>query len=179
MDQLKQQLFGQPASPSAFDTLQRIAESIYTNPLNIVLLLILLYIVIPLIRPSSPNSSRWTPTLAETRSHATAPSDRYTYLPPTHPDTVEWTRYTPRTLAVHDGTGAASDSDGDRILLAINGKVFDVTKGANFYGPGGPYGNFAGRDASRGMAKQSFDLDMLTPLDKPLDKLEDLTPSEV
>lgn len=61
----------------------------------------------------------------------------------------------------------------------------------------GPYGNFAGRDASRGMAKQSFDEglsgvfvlrltaidrhvpDMLTPIDQPLDKLEDLTPSEM
>ena len=62
----------------------------------------------------------------------------------------------------------------------------------------GMYGNFAGRDASRGMAKQSFDLgtsptnyifsylslircllDMLTPLDQPLDKLEDLTAEEM
>jgi hypothetical protein len=61
------------------------------------------------------------------------------------------------------------------------------------------YGNFAGRDASRGMAKQSFDLgaffslglfiwglitrwiivDMLTPVDQPLDKLEDLKPEEM
>lgn len=57
------------------------------------------------------------------------------------------------------------------------------------------YGNFAGRDASRGMAKHSFDLgefncsitsrntptcalDMLTPVDQPLDKLDDLTPEE-
>ncbi len=60
-------------------------------------------------------------------------------------------------------------------------------------------GNFAGRDASRGMAKQSFDLgkrrwhiifaspswsprlhtDMLTPLDQPIDKLTDLVPSEM
>lgn len=29
------------------------------------------------------------------------------------------------------------------------------------------------------MAKQSFDLEMLTPLDKPLDTLEDLSPMEV
>ena len=66
------------------------------------------------------------------------------------------------------------------------------------------YGNFAGRDASRGMAKQSFEegmsssilsllpansssltrmlmfrSDMLTPIDKPLDALSDLTPSEM
>ena len=43
----------------------------------------------------------------------------------------------------------------------------------------GPYGNFAGRDASLGMAKQSFDEDMLTPLDQPLNKLDGLTMDEV
>jgi membrane-associated progesterone receptor component len=57
------------------------------------------------------------------------------------------------------------------------------------------YGNFAGRDASRGMAKQSFDtgtplvtlllrnshcgLEMLTPVDQPLDKLTDLQQDEM
>lgn len=178
MDQLINRLFGPSDPPSALATVSRFAESIYTNPLNAILLLAVLYVLIPLVRPSSPSSSRWTPTLAEARSHLAAPSDRYTYLPPKHPDTIEWTKYTPRTLAVHDGTGSG-DEIGGRILLAINGKVFDVTKGKNFYGPGGPYGNFAGRDASRGMAKQSFDLEMLTPLDKPIDRLEDLTPSEV
>ncbi|KAH9993974.1 cytochrome b5 [Russula vinacea] len=60
------------------------------------------------------------------------------------------------------------------ILLAIAGTVFDVTAGRGFYGPDGMYGNFAGRDASRGMAKQSFDIEMLTPVDQPLDKLGDL-----
>ena len=50
------------------------------------------------------------------------------------------------------------DGNTDKILLAINGQVFDVSSGRNFYGPNGPYGNFAGRDASRGMAKQSFAL---------------------
>lgn len=39
----------------------------------------------------------------------------------------------------------------------------------------GPYGNFAGHDATRGLAKGSFDDDMITPPDQPLDKLEDLT----
>jgi len=46
-------------------------------------------------------------------------------------------------------------------------------------GADGPYGNFAGRDASRGMAMQSFDEDMLTPLDQPLDKLDGFTMDEV
>jgi membrane-associated progesterone receptor component len=40
------------------------------------------------------------------------------------------------------------------------------------------YGNFAGRDASRGLAKASFDADMLTDLDKPIDLLQDLTDEE-
>lgn len=178
MDQLSALLFGSSDPSLLTSALQRFAQSIYRNPLNLILLLAIVYVAFPLVRPSSPKSSRWTPTVAEARSHLAAPSDRYTYLPPNHPDTVEWTKYTPRTLAIYDGTGT-TDQDGSRILLAINRKVFDVTKGKNFYGPGGPYGNFAGRDASRGMAKQSFDLEMLTPLDKPIDKLEDLTASEV
>lgn len=40
---------------------------------------------------------------------------------------------------------------------------------------GGPYENFAGRDASRGLAHQSFDAEMLTEdLSAPLDDLKDL-----
>ncbi|KAI9598255.1 hypothetical protein BDF19DRAFT_431831 [Syncephalis fuscata] len=56
--------------------------------------------------------------------------------------------------------------------------VYDVTPGRNFYGPEGPYGNFAGHDASRGLAKGSFDLEMITPLDQPIDSLENLTTDE-
>lgn len=60
----------------------------------------------------------------------------------------------------------------------MQGHVFDVTAGKSFYGPGGPYSNFAGRDASRGLAKNSFDEEMLTDLDKPIDTLSDLTDEE-
>ena len=38
--------------------------------------------------------------------------------------------------------------DGERIYLALGGKVYDVTKSAMFYGPGGAYHVFAGRDGT-------------------------------
>jgi hypothetical protein len=49
---------------------------------------------------------------------------------------------------------------------------------ARWLSTGGPYAIFAGRDASRGLAKQSFEAEMLTPVDEPIDKLEDLSASE-
>ncbi|KAI6896639.1 hypothetical protein KC348_g17952, partial [Hortaea werneckii] len=82
--------------------------------------------------------------------------------------------FTPPTLLPYNGTSNMP------VYLAVRGRVFDVTPGKNFYGPGGPYQNFAGRDASRGLACGSFDADMLTEdLEGPLDKLEDLGGEEM
>ncbi|XP_059079064.1 membrane-associated progesterone receptor component 1-like [Tigriopus californicus] len=61
-----------------------------------------------------------------------------------------------------------------RILVAVNGKVYDVTKGKRFYGPGGPYSCFAGRDASRGLATFS-----VSAINEEYDDLSDLKPSEM
>ncbi len=128
------------------------------TPVNTALFLYILYAVQRIIFPpiSKP---------------ATVPNEfkaGYSWLPKAHPPAVLFKVYTPKTLEPFNGR------DNERILLAINGIVFDVTAGRSFYGPGMPrlfvwcawyshgadgmYGNFAGRDASRGMAKQSFDL---------------------
>ncbi|KJA17336.1 hypothetical protein HYPSUDRAFT_1023276 [Hypholoma sublateritium FD-334 SS-4] len=133
------------------------------TPINTALFLYILYAVQRIIFPpiSKP---------------ATVPSEfkaGYSWLPKAHPPAVLFKVYTPKTLEPFNGR------DNERILLAINGIVFDVTAGRNFYGPDGMYGNFAGRDASRGMAKQSFDIEMLTPVDQPLDKLDDLKQDEI
>lgn len=94
-------------------------------------------------------------------------------IPPPPPATVFKT-YTPHTLLPFNG------EEGKPIFFAVRGKVFDVSRGRNFYGPGGPYSNFAGRDASRGLACGSFDEDMLTEdLDGPLDTLEGLGAEEM
>ncbi|KAJ1826115.1 Dihydrodipicolinate synthase [Coemansia sp. RSA 2599] len=66
------------------------------------------------------------------------------------------------------------------ILIGLKGKVFDVSAGRGFYGAGASYNVFAGRDASRLLAKQEFDDGVIAEeeLDAPLDALEDLLEDE-
>ncbi|XP_053600172.1 membrane-associated progesterone receptor component 2-like [Plodia interpunctella] len=61
-----------------------------------------------------------------------------------------------------------------RVLVAVNSWIFDVTRGRRFYGPGGPYAAFGGRDASRGFATFS-----VTSSDKEYDDLSDLNNREI
>lgn len=93
---------------------------------------------------------------------------------PAGPAPVVFQTFTPRTLLKYNG------QNNGPVYLAVRGKVYDVSGGRNFYGPGGPYENFAGRDATRGLACQSFDEEMLTKdLDGPLDDCQDLAPDQV
>ncbi|KAI9843537.1 MAG: hypothetical protein M1838_002590 [Thelocarpon superellum] len=120
------------------------------TPINLILLALFILLVYLRLRPTPP------PTLPK----------------PSTP--IVFRTYTPRTLLPFNGTGKAP------IYLAVRGNVYDVTPGRTFYGPGGPYSNFAGRDASRGLACQSFDEEMLTlDLDAPLDPLDDLDPAQI
>lgn len=93
---------------------------------------------------------------------------------------VVFQTFTPRTLLKYNGQKNPPLNPDGKVYLAVKGKVHDVTAGRNFYGPGGPYENFAGRDATRGLACQSFDEDMLTKdLDGPLDDCADLGPDQL
>ncbi|KAF5827265.1 cytochrome b5-like heme/steroid binding domain-containing protein [Dunaliella salina] len=44
------------------------------------------------------------------------------------------------------------------ILVAVQGKVYDVTKAADRFGPGKPLHAYAGREVARALAKSSIDL---------------------
>ncbi|KAJ2355060.1 Dihydrodipicolinate synthase [Coemansia erecta] len=81
--------------------------------------------------------------------------------------------FTPRELAEFNGKDEATP-----LYLAVRGIVYDVGKSRNFYGPEGPYCNFSGRDASRGLALSAFDESVLTDLDAPIDPLKDLEKHE-
>eukprot|EP01101_Sappina_pedata_P008014 TRINITY_DN4355_c0_g1_i1.p1 TRINITY_DN4355_c0_g1~~TRINITY_DN4355_c0_g1_i1.p1 ORF type:complete len:157 (+),score=77.81 TRINITY_DN4355_c0_g1_i1:59-529(+) len=79
--------------------------------------------------------------------------------------------YTLEELAKYDG----SDSDGD-IYVAIKGKVYDVTSRRGFYGKGGSYNIFAGKEASRALAlgslkKEDVSAEVTSDLDSLLSKL--------
>ncbi|KAK4686164.1 hypothetical protein P7C73_g3968, partial [Tremellales sp. Uapishka_1] len=149
-----------------------------SNPLNVFLLGPIFYLVWKIVFPELPVSPKELPS--------TYSEDEYNWLPAKHPEVLCHQKFTPAQLSEYDGVKS------ERILLAVmkvgrDGKlskerertVFDVSAGRGFYGPDGMYGNFAGRDASRGLAKHSFDEDMLTAISDPLDTLDDLSTSEI
>ncbi|KAK9761568.1 Dihydrodipicolinate synthase [Basidiobolus ranarum] len=125
-------------------------EQLVQNPVNWILLLGTFYII-----------------------HSYLSSEPEELSPPEHPETTIFKCYTPKELTEFDGI------KNSKIFMGVKGKIYDVTAGKKFYGPDGPYGNFAGRDASRGLAKHSFDEDMLTSLEEPIDTLSDLNVEEL
>ncbi|MCL7044167.1 hypothetical protein MKW94_018856 [Papaver nudicaule] len=68
------------------------------------------------------------------------------------PPPVQLGEITEEELKVYDGTDPKKP-----LLMAIKGQIYDVSQSRMFYGPGGPYALFTGKDASRALAKMSFE----------------------
>ena len=65
--------------------------------------------------------------------------------------------FTIKQLSHFDGTHDEKMKEDKPVYLSLAGTVFDVTRGKDFYGPGGPYSMFAGRECGMALAKMSFD----------------------
>jgi membrane-associated progesterone receptor component len=76
--------------------------------------------------------------------------------------------YTPNQLRDFDGVS------NPHILVALNGDVYDVSSAPEHYGPHGPYHAFAGRNASRALAKMSFDAEVIND-----QRIDDLSEAEL
>ncbi|XP_059667059.1 membrane steroid-binding protein 2-like [Cornus florida] len=73
------------------------------------------------------------------------------------PPPVQLGEITEEELKAYDGKDSKKP-----LLMAIKGQIYDVSQSRMFYGPGGPYALFAGKDASRALAKMSFEEKDLT-----------------
>lgn len=58
-------------------------------------------------------------------------------------------------LSIYNGTDPTLPN-----LVAVNGTIYDVSASPHFYGPGGSYSFFAGRDATRSFVTGCFDTDL-------------------
>eukprot|EP00088_Acartia_fossae_P038350 TRINITY_DN39733_c0_g1_i1.p1 TRINITY_DN39733_c0_g1~~TRINITY_DN39733_c0_g1_i1.p1 ORF type:complete len:209 (-),score=29.43 TRINITY_DN39733_c0_g1_i1:133-714(-) len=145
-------LDGDPDLSSTEENIMRwVWEEISSSWLNIFLTAAILYLIYKILFPNADNSSAAEPEKP---------------IPPLKKQDMSMSE-----LRQYDGV--TEESQG-RICLAVNGKIFDVTRGRRFYGPGGPYSGFAGRDASRGLATFSVD-----DISEEYDDLSDLKPSEL
>ncbi|XP_016983601.1 membrane-associated progesterone receptor component 1 [Drosophila rhopaloa] len=114
--------------------LANILREILYSPMNLALLAIICFLVYKIVRDRTE-----VPSVGVVKPFETG-------LPKIRRD------FTVKELRQYDG----NQPDG-RVLVAVNGSVYDVSKGRRFYGPGGPYATFAGRDASRNLATFSVD----------------------
>lgn len=129
----------------------------FGNPLNTILTTLCAWLLYRLLKPAAPAGQltdsvfvRYSINSYLTHTAGREPEDDFVM-----PEPLSKQDMTLEQLKQYDGKG----SDG-RVCMAILGKVYDCTKGRKFYGPGGPYSTFAGRDATRALA--TFDVNAVT-----------------
>jgi hypothetical protein len=93
------------------------------NNLNLVLCFVVLYLIYSILPASQVQYDDELPIKPT----------KYNWRPKSHPFAHTWTTFTTESLAKYDGSATAPDG---RILFALRRKVYDVTLGKNFYGPG-------------------------------------------
>jgi membrane-associated progesterone receptor component len=69
--------------------------------------------------------------------------------------------FTTKQLRHFDGTVDEKTDEKKPVYLSVAGTVFDCSNGRDFYGPGGPYEVFAGRECGAALATMSFDEKLL------------------
>mmetsp|Transcript_11883 Transcript_11883/g.28152 ORF Transcript_11883/g.28152 Transcript_11883/m.28152 type:complete len:297 (+) Transcript_11883:117-1007(+) len=72
--------------------------------------------------------------------------------------------FTSKQLKYFNGKEDERTGELKAVYLSVDGTVFDVSDGRNFYGPDGPYATFAGRECGVALAKMSFDDEHLDDL---------------
>ncbi|KAK0082059.1 hypothetical protein PV325_011142 [Microctonus aethiopoides] len=134
--------------PEEESLISNFISEIIKSPINLLLVAVIAFLVYKIFRSKTKNEP---------------PVQEYKQLPRIRRD------FTIEDLKKYDGKGP----DG-RILIAVNGSVYDATRGRKFYGPDGPYAAFGGRDASRGLATFS-----VVPGKDEYDDLSDLNTTEM
>lgn len=136
------------STPEEESFISNFISEIVKSPINLLLVAVIAFLVYKIFRSKTKDEP---------------PAPEYKALPRIRRD------FTVEDLKKYDGKGP----DG-RILIAVNGSVYDVTRGKRFYGPDGPYAAFGGRDASRGLATFS-----VVPGKDDYDDLSDLNTTEM
>ncbi|KAF2368544.1 Cytochrome b5-like heme/steroid binding domain [Trinorchestia longiramus] len=130
--------------------LQEIIMEAVSSPLNIVLLAVCCVLIYKIYRASR------TPQPEVVPSKPSIPKMKKQDM-------------TLKQLRQYDGHG-----EHNRVCVAVNGKIFDMTRSSHFYGPGGVYSAFAGHDATHALA--SFNID---DIKNESNDLSDLTPAQM
>lgn len=143
--------------PQAFSLARRFVDDVITSPINICLVALICYFSYKLIKKDKSLEA------ASGKDKNSKGKKQLEKMPKKD--------FTLDQLKHYDGI----KSEG-RILIGVLGKVFDVSRASEFYGPGGPYSVFAGRDASRALATFSVDSSQFKDTH---DNLSDLKPSQM